>query len=156
VDARQNGKILRLIEEGREAGARLLCGGGAVDRGAGRFIAPTVFADVTPSMSIARDEIFGPVLSILPFEGFEAAIAIANDTCFGLAASIWTRDLDRALVAMRRVRAGRVWVNCTITGGPELPVGGFGQSGIGRDTGTFGTEEYTEVKATHIALGAPR
>lgn len=156
VDARQNTKILRLIEEGRSAGARLLCGGAAVDRGAGRFIAPTVFADVTADMSIARDEIFGPVLSILPFEGFEQAIRIANDTCFGLAGSIWTRDLDRALIAMRRVRAGRVWVNCTITGGPELPVGGFGQSGIGRETGTFGTEEYTEVKATHIALAAPR
>jgi acyl-CoA reductase-like NAD-dependent aldehyde dehydrogenase len=112
-----------------------------------------VFADTTRDMSIVREEIFGPVLSILPFDTFDEAITIANDTCFGLAASIWTQDLNKALKTMRKLKAGRVWVNCTIAGGPELPIGGFKQSGVGRETGKYGVEEYTQIKSTHIELG---
>ena len=104
-------------------------------------------------MSIAREEIFGPVLSILPFSTFEEAIAIANDTSYGLAGTVWTKDLNKALKAMRKLQAGRVWVNCTIAGGPELPIGGFKQSGVGRETGKYGVEEYTQIKSTHIELG---
>jgi betaine-aldehyde dehydrogenase len=152
VDPKQHDKILGLIDEGRNAGARLLCGGGAVTTAKGRFIEPTIFADTTREMSIVREEIFGPVLSILPFETFEEAVTIANDTCFGLAGSIWTKDLNKALKAMRGLKAGRIWVNCTITGGPELPIGGFKQSGVGRETGKYGVEEYTEIKSTHIEL----
>ncbi|MHB1303117.1 MAG: aldehyde dehydrogenase family protein [Acidiphilium sp.] len=153
VDPKQHEKILGLIEEGRTAGARLLCGGSALATPAGRFIQPTVFSDVTRDMSIVREEIFGPVLSVLPFRTFDEALRIANDTCFGLAGSIWTRDINKALRAMRGLKAGRVWINCTITGGPELPIGGFKQSGIGRETGSYGVEEYTEIKSTHIELG---
>ncbi len=153
VDPRQYAKILSLIDEGRKAGARVLCGGEALTTPAGRFIAPTVFAGTTRDMSIVREEIFGPVLSIQPFETFEQAIEIANDTCFGLAGSIWTQNLNKALRAMRKLKAGRIWVNCTITGGPELPIGGFKQSGVGRETGKYGVEEYTQIKSTHIELG---
>ena len=153
VDPKQHDKILGLIAEGQRSGARLLCGGRALDTKAGRFIEPTVFADATSKMSIVQEEIFGPVLSILTFESFDEAVTTANDTPFGLAASIWTKDLNKALKAMRRIKAGRVWVNCTIAGGPELPIGGFKQSGTGRETGVYGVEEYTEVKSTHIELG---
>ena len=153
VDPRQFEKILSLIGEGKKDGARLLCGGGPLKTAKGRFVAPTVFADTTRDMSIVREEIVGPVLSILPFDTFEEAITIANDTCFGLAASIWTQDLNKALKTMRKLKAGRVWVNCTIAGGPELPIGGFKQSGVGRETGKYGVEEYTQIKSTHIELG---
>ena len=153
VDERQHAKILRFIEEGKAGGARLLCGGQPLDITAGHFVRPTVFRDVDPSMSIATEEIFGPVLSVFAFETLDEAIGLANGTCFGLAGSIWTNDLNKALAAMRRLKAGRVWVNCTITGGPELPIGGFGQSGIGRETGKYGVEEYTELKSTHIETG---
>jgi acyl-CoA reductase-like NAD-dependent aldehyde dehydrogenase len=152
VDPRQHEKILGYIDAGRRDGARVLCGGAALATGAGRFVQPTVFAGVNEAMSIVREEIFGPVLVIQPFDTYDEAVRIANDTCFGLAATIWTRDLEKALQTMRRVKAGRVWVNCTITGGPELPIGGFRQSGIGRETGKYGVEEYTEIKSTHIEL----
>ena len=152
VDPRQHTKILDYIAAGKADGARLLCGGDAAVDGPGMFVNPTVFAEVSRDMSIAREEIFGPVLSIFPFETFDDAIRIANDTPFGLAASIWTTNLNKALNAMRRIKAGRVWVNCTIAGGPELPIGGFKQSGTGRETGKYGVEEYTEIKATHIEL----
>ena len=153
VDPKQHDKILGLIEEGRQSGARLLCGGQAIKTATGRFIEPTVFADASSSMSIVREEIFGPVLCILTFDTFDDAVRTANDTPFGLAASIWTKDLNKALKAMRRIKAGRVWVNCTLAGGPELPIGGFKQSGTGRETGVYGVEEYTEIKSTHIELG---
>lgn len=152
VDPGQHAKILQLIGEGKDDGARLLCGGEALDTPNGRFIQPTVFAETRPDMSIVREEIFGPVLSIQTFSDPQEAIHIANDTCFGLAGSIWTRDLNKALKTMRGLKAGRIWVNCTITGGPELPIGGFKQSGTGRETGKYGVEEYTEIKSTHIEL----
>ncbi len=153
VDTRQFEKILGLIDEGKKDGARLLCGGAALTTEKGRFVAPTVFANATRSMSITREEIFGPVLSVLPFDTFEEAITIANDTSFGLAGSVWTKDINKALKTMRKLQAGRVWINCTIAGGPELPIGGFKQSGIGRETGKYGVEEYTQIKSTHIELG---
>jgi betaine-aldehyde dehydrogenase len=153
VDDRQFEKILGFIRDGQKDGARLLCGGAALQTAKGRFIAPTVFANATRAMSIAREEIFGPVLSILPFNTFEEAIAIANETSYGLAGSVWTKDLNKALKAMRKLQAGRVWINCTIAGGPELPIGGFKQSGVGRETGKYGVEEYTQIKSTHIELG---
>ena len=149
----QNTKILNYIEAGKKEGAKLVCGGLALDLGAGRFIAPTLFSKVTKKMSIACEEIFGPVIGALPFDSMEEATKITNDTEYGLAASIWTKNIDKATQVSRRVQAGRVWVNCTITGGPELPIGGFKQSGWGRETGTYGVEEYTQIKSVHIELG---
>ncbi|MBL0375177.1 aldehyde dehydrogenase family protein [Rhizobium sp. KVB221] len=153
VTSQQNDTILSYIGRGMAEGARLVCGGGALETEKGQFIRPTVFADVRMDMAVAREEIFGPVLTISTFETFEEAIELANDTVYGLAASIWTKNLDKATSAFRRVQAGRVWVNTTIAGGPETPIGGFKQSGHGRETGIYGVEEYTEVKTVHIALG---
>jgi len=149
----QNKTILDYIAKGKAQGARLVCGGEAMDFGGGQYIAPTLFSDVTGDMAIAREEIFGPVLSVMPFDTLEEAIAIANDTVYGLAASVWTKNIDKALTVTRRVRAGRFWVNTTLAGGPELPLGGFKQSGWGREAGKYGVEEYTQIKSVHIEIG---
>lgn len=149
----QNSTIMGYIAKGTEDGATLLSGGEQLDFGRGQYIAPTVFSDVTADMAIAREEIFGPVLTVMPFDTVEEAIAIANDTEYGLAASVWTKSIDKALTVTRRVRAGRFWVNCTLAGGPELPIGGFKQSGWGREAGVYGVEEYTQVKSVHIEIG---
>ena len=146
-------KILGYIESGKSDGATVVFGGGAADTERGRYVTPTLLANVERDMAVARDEIFGPVLTMQTFETVEEAIGIANDNVFGLAASIWTKNIDKAIQTMRRVHAGRTWVNTTITGGPELPIGGFKQSGTGRETGVYGVEEYTEVKSIHIAIG---
>ena len=145
--------VLGYIEQGKNEGATLLTGGKAVPTGNGLFIEPTIFDDVTPEMTIFREEIFGPVLCVTPFDSYEEAIGIANDTCYGLAASIWTSNLDKAVQGFRDLKAGRLWVNTTIAGGPELPSGGFKQSGIGRESGSYGLDEYTEIKSVHIQLG---
>ncbi|MCY4151630.1 MAG: aldehyde dehydrogenase family protein [Aestuariivita sp.] len=151
--AAQTQTILAYITKGQEEGARLICGGTQLDLGKGQYIAPTLFSDVTSDMAIARDEIFGPVLTVQSFETVEEAIAIANDTVYGLAASVWSKNIDKALTVMRRVKAGRFWINTTLSGGPELPLGGFKQSGWGREAGMMGVEEYTQVKSTHLELG---
>jgi acyl-CoA reductase-like NAD-dependent aldehyde dehydrogenase len=149
----QNATILGYIAKGRAEGATVVTGGTALDFGGGQYIAPTVFAGVTRDMAIAREEIFGPVLTVMPFDTLDEAIAIANDTVYGLAASVWTKNIDKALTVTRRVRAGRFWVNTTLSGGPELPIGGFKQSGWGREAGVYGVEEYTQIKSVHIEIG---
>ncbi len=149
----QNDTIMGFIAKGRAEGARVVTGGAAVDMGAGQYIQPTLFTGVTRDMSIARDEIFGPVLSSFHFDTVEQAITLANDTVYGLAASVWTRNIDTALTVTRRVRAGRFWVNTIMAGGPEMPLGGFKQSGWGREAGMHGVEEYTQVKSVHIEIG---
>ena len=149
----QNTTIMGYIAKGQEEGAELVLGGDALDMGRGQFIAPTIFKNVDASMAIAREEIFGPVLAVMPFETLDEAIEIANDTEYGLAASVWTKNIDKALTVTRRVQAGRFWVNTTLAGGPELPIGGFKQSGWGREAGAMGVEEYTQVKSTHIEIG---
>lgn len=149
----QNETILSYIQKGVEEGAELICGDGALDLGKGRFIGPIVFGNVHADMSIFKDEIFGPVLTITVFDTLDEAIALANDTDYGLAASVWSKNIDTALQATRRIRAGRFWVNTTLAGGPELPLGGFKQSGWGREAGIYGVEEYTEIKSVHIELG---
>ncbi len=149
----QNTTILSYIARGQNEGARLVCGGEPLDVGRGQFIAPTVFADVTRDMAIAQDEIFGPVLTVMPFDTLDEAIAIANDTEYGLAASVWTKNIDKALTVSRRVQAGRFWINTTLSGGPELPIGGMKASGWGREAGIYGVEEYTQVKNIHVGIG---
>jgi len=149
----QNTTIMSYIGKGKDEGARLVCGGEQLDLGAGQYIAPTLFGDVKRGMSIATDEIFGPVLTVTPFDSVNQAIEIANDTVYGLAASVWSKNIDTALSVTRRVRAGRFWVNTTLAGGPELPIGGFKQSGWGREAGIYGVEEYTQIKSVHIEIG---
>ncbi|MEJ8854836.1 aldehyde dehydrogenase family protein [Variovorax robiniae] len=145
-------KVLSYIDGGVALGATVVAGGGRTGCEKGHFVQPTLLTDVTPEMPLLRDEIFGPVLAVVPFDTFEDAIRIANDTEFGLSASIWTQDVNLALRAMREVQAGRVWINTTLDNGPEAPMGGMKQSGIGRDAGLAGIEEYTEVKTAHINL----
>ena len=149
----QNTAIMGYIERGLAEGAKLVCGGEQLDLGCGQYIAPTVFSDVASEMAIAREEIFGPVLTVMAFETVGEAIAIANDTEYGLAASVWTKNIDKALMVTRRVQAGRFWVNTTLSGGPELPIGGFKQSGWGREAGIYGVEEYTQIKSVHVEIG---
>jgi acyl-CoA reductase-like NAD-dependent aldehyde dehydrogenase len=149
----QNSIIMSHILQGQKDGAQLICGGRQLDFGQGQYIEPTVFGGVTRDMAIATEEIFGPVLTIMPFDTLEEAIEIANDTVYGLAASVWSKDIDKALTVTRRVQAGRFWVNTTLAGGPELPIGGFKQSGWGREAGVYGVEEYTQIKSVHIEFG---
>jgi acyl-CoA reductase-like NAD-dependent aldehyde dehydrogenase len=146
-------KIMSYVDLGQKEGAQVACGGRTLAVSGGRFIAPTLLTGVRNDMRVAREEIFGPVLCLMTFRTVEEALEIANDSPYGLAASIWTKDIDKALRAMRGVQAGRTWVNTTIAGGPGQPLGGFKQSGIGREGGRMGVEEYTEVKSVHIAIG---
>lgn len=153
VSDQQRDRILGYVQLGVDEGAEIACGGRSLAAAQGRFIAPTLLTGVTNEMRVAREEIFGPVLCMMTFKTAEEALEIANDSPYGLAASIWTKDIDKALRTMRGVQAGRTWVNTTIAGGPGQPMGGFKQSGVGREGGKMGVEEYTEVKSVHIAIG---
>ncbi len=151
VSQAQLDKVMHYIESGMREGAQLLCGGHTIgDRGF--FIQPTVFANVQDQMKIAQEEIFGPVMSILKFKDLDEVIKRANATMYGLAAGVWTKDISKALAIANNVRAGTIWVNCYDALDPAAPFGGFKQSGIGRELGEYGLEEYTEVKTVTIRL----
>jgi len=151
VDQAQFDKVMGYIDSGRSEGAKLVCGGGRVgDRG--YFIQPTVFADVQDDMKIAREEIFGPVMSIIPFKNVDEVVERANQTTYGLAAAVWTRDIQKAHAIANSVRAGTVWVNCYNILDSRAPFGGFKQSGIGRELGEYGLQQYTEVKTVTVKL----
>jgi acyl-CoA reductase-like NAD-dependent aldehyde dehydrogenase len=153
VDVQQMQRVLGYIDAGREEGARLALGGAQVRRETGGcYLEPTVFDGVKPSMRIAREEIFGPVLSTLTFRDEAEAIAIANDTQYGLAAAVWTRDLSTAHRMARAIRAGMVYVNCYDADDITVPFGGFRQSGMGRDKSLHAFDKFTELKTTWIAL----
>ena len=149
----QNATILSYIDKGKEEGAILSFGSGALDTDVGRFIGPVIFENVTRDMKVYRDEIFGPVISVSPFDTIDEAINMANDTKYGLAASVWSENVEKVLKVSRQVQAGRFWVNTTLAGGPELPLGGFKQSGWGREAGKYGVEEYTQIKSVHFSTG---
>ncbi|KAA0970164.1 aldehyde dehydrogenase family protein [Aureimonas fodinaquatilis] len=130
------------------------------DRGAGAlpgyFVQPTIFTGVQPSMVIAQEEIFGPVLSVMRFKTFDDALAIANSTPYGLSAGLWTRDLDTAFAFGRQLKAGTVEVNTFLAGAPELPLSGLGDSGVGHERGRFAIEEFTELRTIQLQLNQPR
>lgn len=147
-------KVDSYVRAGEAAGAELLIGG-AAEAGKGLYYQPTIFRDVRPDMSIAREEIFGPVLSTIGFKTAEEAVALANDSEFGLSASVWSTNLESAMQTIRRVRAGRCFVNSVIDGTPELPIGGYKKSGLGRELGRYGFDEYSQVKGIHVTLGQP-
>ena len=153
VDARQHERVLSYIDKGKAEGASLRLGGMAArtDTG-GYYIEPTLFDGVDSSMTIAREEIFGPVLSTLTFRTTEEAFKIANDTIYGLASAIWTRDISVAMKAARTIKAGSVWINCFDAGDITTPFGGFKQSGFGRDKSLHALEKYTDLKSVWIDL----
>ena len=146
-------RVLRYIDIGRKEGAKLRFGG-AVPAGLelGAYVQPTLFTDVSNGMQIAREEIFGPVASMIPFDGIDEAIAIANDTIYGLAAGVWTRDLDRAMQLVKGIEAGVIWVNCFDEGDMTQPFGGYKQSGNARDKCFESLLEYTQMKSAWIRL----
>ncbi len=154
VSAQQMETVLGYIEAGKKEGARLVAGGGRakVGNGKGYYIEPTIFDGVSNQMKIAREEIFGPVLSVIPFKSVEEGIAEGNTTTYGLAAAVWTRDVAKALRAARAIRAGTVWVNAYNLFDAALPFGGFKESGFGREMGSAGLELYTEVKSVWVDL----
>jgi len=149
-------KVLSYIEQGKAAGATLVCGGSQVtenglDRGS--FVQPTVFADCTDDMPNVKDEIFGPVMSILKFDTEEEVIARANDTEYGLAAGIFTTNLSRGHRVIAQLEAGICWINTWGSSPAQMPVGGYKQSGIGRENGIDTLNQYTQVKSVYIELG---
>ncbi len=151
VDQKQFDKIMSYIDQGKAAGATCVTGGERVGD-CGYFIQPTIFDNVTDDMPIATDEIFGPVLSVLTFSDAQQMIERANNTFYGLAAAVWTRDISRAHDFAARVRAGTVWVNCYDMFDAAAPFGGFKMSGYGRELGEEGLKAYTESKTVTIAL----
>jgi aldehyde dehydrogenase (NAD+) len=155
VSTRQLDTILSYIQSGKEQGAKVLAGGERDTSGPkarGNFVKPTVFADVKPQMKIAQEEIFGPVLSCLRFSDEADALEIANGTAYGLAASIWTRDVARAHALARKVKSGVVWINCFNEFDDVAPFGGYKESGWGRDLSHHALENYTQVKAVWTKL----
>jgi gamma-glutamyl-gamma-aminobutyraldehyde dehydrogenase len=147
-------KVLGYIEAGRQEKAKLVLGGKRVlEESGGWFIEVTIFDEVDNRMKIAREEIFGPVLSVIPFDREDEAIAIANDTNYGLAASLYSRDLSKAHRMARAIRAGTVSVNCYSEGDVTTPFGGFKESGFfGRDKSIYAHEQYTELKTIWMQL----
>ncbi|KMM36458.1 aldehyde dehydrogenase family protein [Guptibacillus hwajinpoensis] len=155
ISETQKESILSYIEKGKQEGARLVCGGQEVKvEGCenGHFIAPTIFADVTNDMTIAREEIFGPVLSVIRYSEVEDAVRMANDTIYGLAAGVWTADVNKAYKVVRKLRAGVVWINDWHMLRNDAPFGGYKQSGIGREMGRHSLDAYTQVKHVHTSM----
>jgi len=151
VTTEAQARVLAYVDSGRREGAKLVFGGGVpegFERGA--YVAPTLFRDVDNRMTIAREEIFGPVAALIPFDGLDEAIAIANDSVYGLAAGVWTRDLDQAHRLIREIEAGVIWVNCFDEGDMTQPFGGVKQSGNARDKCAESLRSYTHAKSVWI------
>jgi aldehyde dehydrogenase (NAD+) len=152
VDKNQFDKIMGFIEKGETEGAKCVSGGNRVGE-KGYFIEPTLFENVTDDMDIARQEIFGPVMSVLKFNGADDIIRRANDTFYGLAAAVWTRDVQKAHHYAAKVKAGTVWVNCYDVFDAAAPFGGYKMSGMGRELGEEGLKAYLETKTVTMAMG---
>ncbi|KAF1050752.1 MAG: NADP/NAD-dependent aldehyde dehydrogenase PuuC [Stenotrophomonas maltophilia] len=153
VDARQTASILRAIEQASADGAQLACGGRQLSfNGSNNFIEPTIFTGVRAEQSLARDEVFGPVLAVIPFDSEEDAVRLANGSVYGLAASVWSDDLNRAHRVARQLNAGTVSVNTVDALDPAIPFGGGKQSGFGRDLSLHSFDKYTQLKTTWFQL----
>lgn len=152
VSQEQMDKILGYVEQGNKQGAKLVAGGKRHGP-KGYFVEPTIFDNVKDDMAIAKDEIFGPVVSVLPFKGVDEVVERANNTFYGLAAGVWTKNIDKAHLFAKQVKAGTVWVNCYHVVDTTTPFGGFKMSGLGRENGEAALEHYTETKTVTIKLG---
>ena len=150
VSAKQQQRVFGYIEQGRELGATLACGGGK--RGPGYFVEPTVMVDVEQKGVLVQEEIFGPVLVAMPFDDLDEAVRLANDSRYGLGASIWTNNLSEAHRLIPRIKAGSVWVNCHSALDPSMPFGGYKLSGLGREMGAASIEHYTELKSVVMSV----
>jgi betaine-aldehyde dehydrogenase len=153
VSSTQMDKVLGYMETAKAEGARLICGGGRAAVNTGFFVEPTVFADVTDDMTIAREEVFGPVMAVLDFEAEDEVIARANATEFGLAAGVFTADLTRAHRVIAQLEAGTCWINAYNLTPVESPFGGSKMSGVGRENGRAAVEHYTQVKSVYVGMG---
>jgi len=151
VSKEQQDRVLGYIDSGRKDGAKIVTGGDAPSS-PGFFVKPTILANVKPDMKIVREEIFGPVLVAQRFDDLDEIAALANDTPYGLAASVWSRDISAVHRLVPKLRAGTVWVNCHNFVDPAMPFGGFKQSGFGREHGRAVFEQYTELKSVCIAI----
>ncbi|HEY7369117.1 MAG TPA: aldehyde dehydrogenase family protein, partial [Thermoanaerobaculia bacterium] len=153
VSEKQRENVERYVESGKREGARIVAGGNRASVGGkGAFFEATVFDGVSPEMTIAKEEIFGPVLATLTFENEAEAVAVGNATIYGLAAAVWTKDIKKALRTAKALKAGTVWVNTYNLYDPGLPFGGYRQSGFGRERGHYALEEYTQVKSVWVDL----
>ena len=158
ISSAHQGKIDGYVRDAEKVGAKVHLGGGgfSVPGLPGEFYQPTVVSNVTADMAIAREEVFGPVLSVLTFKTLEEAIALANDATYGLSAGVWSENVHTCLEFARRVRAGTIWTNTWMDGYPEMPFGGFKQSGSGRELGRFGLDEFMEIKTLTMRIGRTR
>jgi betaine-aldehyde dehydrogenase len=158
ISATHHGKIDTYVREAKAAGADVRLGGAgfSVPGLSGQFYQPTVVSNVTRNMAIAREEVFGPVLSVMTFKTLDEAIALANDASYGLSAGVWSENVHTCLAFARRVQAGTIWTNTWMDGYPEMPFGGFKQSGSGRELGRFGLDEFMELKTLTMRIGRTR
>ncbi len=155
VTAQHRDRVQKYIEIGKESGARLVFEGqvpSAPNLAGGYFVPPAIFADVDNQITIAREEIFGPVMAVIPFDDVDDAIRIANDSIYGLAASVWTNNITKALKVSKALRAGIVWINDNQSAPSEAMWGGYKQSGVGRELGPVGLESFLETKHIYINL----
>jgi betaine-aldehyde dehydrogenase len=156
ISAAQKERVEGYIAEGKRAGAKPWSREAGAEKDLpGFFVQPTIFTEVAPTMKIAQEEIFGPVLSVIAFDTVREAVDIANGTAYGLAAGVWTRDLDKAFQFCRALKAGTIEVNTFMAGAPELPLTGHRESGLGHERGRFAVEEFTELKTINLQLAAP-
>jgi acyl-CoA reductase-like NAD-dependent aldehyde dehydrogenase len=154
VSVEQFQRVNGYLAAGRQEGAKVVTGGGRPkSMSKGYFVAPTVFTDVKPEMKVTREEIFGPVVCAIPFKDPDEVLAAGNDTAYGLAAAVWTRDIEKAHRLAENLRAGTVWINCYNMFDAASPFGGYKQSGFGREMGKAALELYTQIKSVWVNLG---
>lgn len=151
VSSEQQSRVLNYIEKGVEEGAEILTGGGSPSK-EGYFVSPTIFSAVDDKMTIAKEEIFGPVIAAMPYDDLDEVIERANNSEYGLAAGVWTRDVAKAHYIANKLKAGTVWVNCYNVFDAASPFGGYKQSGLGREMGSYALDNYTEVKSVWVSL----